>query len=192
MTVHERGVMGDGRYRCIEPGQLLRFVDRAPQRTTSVRLCLVGPHQPPLLSRSGHGPVLHRPSSQRRDRASAHYGVPLSQKHDAAKRRMIALAASAFPWPGEEIPSKPLLREHQRAVLLSCANDLRFRAEAAAKTGTNNHSPVVSVGPGTSARTRRGPGRPCLSPSCLDDGAALTPAAWSGPVPSEPNRPCVH
>jgi len=42
---------------------------------------------------------------------------------------MIALAASAFPWPGQEIPSKPLLREHQHKVLLLRANDLRFRAE---------------------------------------------------------------
>ena len=45
-------------------------------------------------------------------------------KHDGyrrttpTKRSMIAWRLSAFPWPAKEIPSKPLLREHQHKVLL--------------------------------------------------------------------------
>jgi hypothetical protein len=47
---------------------------------------------------------------------------------------MIALAASAFPWPGNQNPQQGDLAEHQRLVLLSRANDLGFRAENLRKT----------------------------------------------------------
>jgi hypothetical protein len=109
---------------------------------------------------------------------------PLSQKHNAAKRSMIASAASVFPWQGREIPSKPLLREHQRAVLLLCANDLRFRAKAAAKTGTNNHSPICLCW-ATSPLLVRGPAR---HPPC-----PLAPVSKAGPCSSFcPTRSVGH
>jgi hypothetical protein len=94
MTVHKRG--GDGRCRRIEIGQLLRFVDRAPQRTISIRLFSTGPHQPPLLPWSRHGPALLAPKA----------GPVLQPPPNATRRSMIDLAASAFPWPGHEIPSR--------------------------------------------------------------------------------------
>jgi hypothetical protein len=42
---------------------------------------------------------------------------------------MIALAASAFPWPGQEIPRKAHLPKARTQVLLLRANDLGSRAE---------------------------------------------------------------
>ncbi len=40
------------------------------------------------------------------------------------------LAASVFPWPGSQIPSKGYLPKARIQVLLLRANDLGFHAEA--------------------------------------------------------------
>ena len=128
--MHERGVMGDGRCRCIELGQLVRLVDRAPRSGQFQSVCFQLDHiSPPLLSWSGTvlsyidphhkgGTVLQRITAS-----------PLSQKHNATKRSMIALAAPVFPWPGYEIPCKALLRNTPIQVLLLRANYLCFAAE---------------------------------------------------------------
>jgi hypothetical protein len=47
---------------------------------------------------------------------------------------MIALAASAFPWPGHQNPPAGLLPEHRIQVLLLRANDFGFRAKNLRKT----------------------------------------------------------
>jgi hypothetical protein len=48
-------------------------------------------------------------------------------RHNAAERNMIAGRRRHFHGRARKIPSKPLLREHQRQVLLLRANDLVFR-----------------------------------------------------------------
>jgi hypothetical protein len=66
-----------------------------------------------------------------------------------------------------------------RAVLLLCANDFRFRAKAAAKTGTNNHSPVCLCWATLSALDR-GPARSCLTQT-VAGGAVLGNAVEQNP-----------
>jgi hypothetical protein len=50
---------------------------------------------------------------------------------------MIALAASAFPWPGNQNPQQGyLVPEHPIPVLLQSANDLRFGARRVGQSAT--------------------------------------------------------
>jgi hypothetical protein len=70
--------------------------------------------------------------------------------------------------------------------LLLCANDLRFRAKAAAKKGTNNHSPVCLCWASLSA----------LALAVLADGDfeeyVQAPHEFSPPDPASPAPGLLH
>jgi hypothetical protein len=59
-----------------------------------------------------------------------HFVSPLVENQVAASG-VDRLAASVFPWPGPQIPSKRHLPKARIHVLLMRANDLGFRAEVA-------------------------------------------------------------
>jgi hypothetical protein len=84
----------------------------------------------PMSTRTG-GANLEKPRMRNEGRPAIFQLVgAIADEATPPERNMFALAASSFPWPGDQNPQQVFLPEHPVRGLLLRANDLGFGATA--------------------------------------------------------------